>query len=484
MKLNQNEERLSVAAAKSGMSENTARKYLQLGKLPSQCKQIRSWRTRDDPFEQVWDEVKFKLEVSGGFEAKTLFEWLQREYPSRFSDGQLRTLQRRIKQWRALEGPAKEVYFDQQHSPGQLCESDFTHMTGVGVSIDGLGFNHLIYHFVLTYSNWETGTICFSESFESLSTGLQNALWQLGGVPQVHRTDRLSSAVQKLDRPGADEFTGRYRALLRHYGLEGQKIQTGKAHENGDVEQRHHRLKRAVDQALLLRGSRDFASRKSYELFLSKLIIQLNAGRRGRFEEELKVLRSLPAKRLDDYTPVKVRVGPSSTIRIKKNVYSVHSRLINEQVNVRLYADHLQVWYARRQIEEIPRLRGEGNHYIQYRHVIDWLVRKPGAFENYRYREDLFPSSRFKMAYDELRGRHGRRADREYLQILYLAAKENESAVDDALRWLMDQDQRISFDAVETIVLSNQQIPQVTDVVMEAVDLSLYDMLLQVEEVD
>jgi hypothetical protein len=249
------------------------------------------------------------------------------------------------------------------------------------------------------------------------------------------------------------------------------------------VEQRHHRLKRAVDQALLLRDNRNFASRKAYELFLSKLFSQLNAGRRMRFEEELKLLRSLPAKRLDDYTPFKVGVGPSSTIRIKKNVYSVHSRLINEQVQVRLYADHLQVWYAQRQIEEIARLRGEGNHYIQYRHVIDWLVRKPGAFENYRYREDLFPSSRFKMAYDDLRGRDGRRANREYLQILYLAARESESAVDDALRWLMDQGQPISVDAVEAIVLTNQSIPPATDVVIEAVDLSLYDTLLQVEEV-
>ena len=484
MKLNQNEERLSVAAAKSGMSENTARKYMRLGKLPSQCKQIRNWRTREDPFEQVWDDVKLKLEVNGGLEAKTLFEWLQREYPGYFSDGQLRTLQRRIKQWRALEGPAKEVYFDQQHCPGQLCESDFTHMTGLGVTIEGIGFSHLIYHFVLTYSNWETGTICFSESFESLSTGLQNALWQLGGVPEVHRTDKLSSAVQKLDKPGVDEFTRRYRALLRHYGVEGQKIQTGKANENGDVEQRHHRLKRAVEQALLLRGSRDFASRSAYELFLSKLFSQLNAGRRMRFEEEIKLLGTLPAKRLDDYTPFKVRVGPSSTIRIKKNVYSVHSRLINEQVQVRLYADHLQIWYAQRQIEQIPRLRGEGNHFIQYRHVIDWLVRKPGAFENYRYREDLFPSSRFKMAYDALRGRYGRGANKEYLQILYLAARQSESAVDDALRWLMDQDQPISVDAVEAIVLTNQSIPPATDVVMEPVDLSLYDALLQAEEVN
>ncbi len=484
MELNQKENNFSVAAAKSGMSENTARKYLRDRNLPSQIKQERTWRTREDPFADVWDEVESKLEVNAGFEAKTIFEWLQRENPGCFSDGQLRTLQRQIKQWRALEGPAKEVYFDQRHSPGQLCESDFTHMTALGISIDGIPFNHLIYHFVLTYSNWETGTVCFSESFESLSTGLQNALWELGGVAVTHRTDKLSSAVHKLDKAGVDEFTRRYRALLRHYGLKGQKIQTGKAHENGDVEQRHHRLKRAVEQALLLRGSRDFAGRKSYECFLGKLFCQLNSGRRTRFEEELKVLRTLPARRLDDYTPFKVRVRPNSTIRIKKNVYSVHSRLIGEQVTVRLYADHLEVWYAQRKVEKIPRLRGEGNHHIQYRHIIDWLVRKPGAFESYRYRDDLFPTSRFKMAYDYLKEHNQSRAAKEYLKILDLAAKQSESGVDDALRWLMDQDQPISFDAVEMILMTNQSIPEVTEVEIDEVELSLYDTLLETVEVN
>lgn len=483
MKLNQIEKNLSVAAAKSGMSEDTARKYQRLRKLPSQCKEFRIWRTRKDPFEDDWNGVKSKIEVNPGLEAKTLFEWLQREYPGRYSDGQLRTLQRRIKQWRALEGSAKEVYFDQCHSPGQLCESDFTHMNALGTTIAGVPFNHLIYHFVLTYSNWETGTVCFSESFESLSTGLQNALWELGGVPVMHRTDKLSSAVQKLDKPGADEFTRRYRALLRHYGLEGQKIQAGKANENGDVEQRHHRLKRAVEQALLLRGSRDFASRDEYELFLGKLLSQLNAGRRVRFEEELKVIRSLPAKRTDDYTLFKVKVRPNSTICIKKNVYSVHSRLIGEQVNVRLYADHLEVWYAQRQVEKIPRLRGEGKHHIQYRHIIDWLVCKPGAFENYRYRDDLFPTSRFKIAYDYLRDHRRSRANKEYVKILNLAAKESEIGVDDAIRWLIDQDQPISFDAVESIVITNQRIPRATDIAIDEVDLCLYDNLLEVVEV-
>jgi len=483
MKLNLREKNLSVAAAKSGMSENTARKYLRRQRLPSQLKPERTWRTREDPFEEDWNEVKNKLEINPGLEAKTLFEWLQRTYPGRYSDGQLRTLQRRIKQWRALAGPAKEVYFDQRHKPGELCASDFTHMSALGITINGMPFNHLIYHFVLTYSNWETGTICFSESFESLSAGLQDALWELGGVPLMHRTDKLSAAVQHLDKRGRDEFTRRYRGLLRHYGLGGQKIQTGKANENGDVEQRHHRLKQAVDQALLLRCSRDFATRGEYEFFLRTLFKQLNAGRKQRLDDELAILKSLPARRLGDFTPYTASVRPNSTILIKKNVYSVHSRLIGEKVLVRLYPDHLDVWYAQQRVERIPRLRGEGNHNIQYRHIIDWLVRKPGAFENYRYRDDLFPTSRFKMAYDYLKTRHQNRAAKEYLKILELAAKESESGVDDALRWLMDQDLPISFDAVDMILLTNQSIPEATEVEIDAVDLSLYDTLLEAVEV-
>jgi len=239
-----------------------------------------------------------------------------------------------------------------------------------------------------------------------------------------------------------------------------------------------------VEQALLLRGSSDFLTRKEYEAFLCKLFSQLNAGRQERFKEELKVLKSLPVMRLDDHTAFKVKVGSGSTVRIKKNVYSVHSRLIGEKIEVRLYADYLEVWYAQKCIEDIPRLRGESKHHIQYRHVIDCLVRKPGAFENYRYREDLFPTSRFRMAYDFLKVHHPGRASREYLKILYLAAKESETGVDDALRWLIDQEQRINFDTVESIVITNQFIPEATEIVIDEIDLSLYDNLLEAVEVN
>ena len=481
MKLIQQEKTLATAAAKAGMDEKTARKYRNSGQLPSQMKPEHNWRTRKDPFEGVWEEVQAWLEVNAGLEAKTLFEDLQRRFPGCYPDGQLRTLQRRVKAWRALEGPPKEVFFPQVHKPGELCESDFTRMGSLGVTIQGQPFDHMFYHFVLPYSNWETGTVCFSESFESLSEGLQNALWELGGVPGAHRTDRLSTAVHKTDHP--ETFTRRYSALLRYYGLEGRRIQAACPNENGDVEQRHYRFKKAVEQALILRGSSDFADREAYGLFLNKLLRQLTAGRQERLGEELKVLGRLPLRRLEASKRLRVKVGSGSTIRVNHNVYSVDSRLIRETVEVRLYAEHLEVWYGQRQIEKIPRLLGASKHRIQYRHIIDWLVRKPGAFENYRYREDLFPTHRFRMAYDELKRTSPCRAAKEYLGILYLAARESEAEVDHILLALLDREIPLSAAVVKQQLQAAEQAPRVTEISIADVELASYDALLSSPEV-
>ena len=477
MKTVKTEKTLALAAAKAGMDETTARKYRRSDKLPSEMKERHRWRTRLDPFEEVWEEIRDKLEDNPGFEAKTLFEDLQRRCPGRFSDGQLRTLQRRVKVWRALEGPQREVMFEQVHAPGALCQSDFTRMGPLGITIAGQPFDHMVYHFVLTYSNWETGTVCFSESFESLSEGLQNALFELGGVPRTHQSDRMSAAVSNLSE--GKDFTDRYAGLLGHYAMAGRKIQAGKAHENGDIEQRHHRFKRAVEQTLLLRDSRDFASREDYEAFLCRLFDQLNAGRRERLAQELEVLRPLPATRYNRPKEVDVTVSSGSLIRVQHNVYSISSRLIGETVRVRFHAETLEVFYAQRCVEVLPRLRGRKNHRIDYRHVIDALVRKPGAFENYRYREDLFPTSRFRMAYDALQQAMPARAHKEYLQILRLAAHETETGVDDALRVLIDTEEPITAQRVEALVKSGQTPPPVTDVRIDAVDLGLYDELFE-----
>jgi len=483
MKLTNQEELLKTAAAKAGMSEKTARKYRKSGKLPSQCKVIHDWRTRTDPLDpDDWHWAEEILQNNDGIEAKTLFEVLQREHPGKYQDGQLRTFQRRVKLWRALKGPGNEVFFPQVYYPGEWCESDFTWMNSLRVTINGIPFDHMLYHFVLCYSNWEAGNVCFSESYESLSAGLQNALWKLGGVAKYHRTDNLTSAVNPVGNP--EVFTANYQGLARHYGFESHKIQPRCPHENGDIEKRHDRLKKTVDQALMLRGSRDFASREDYEQFLQKLFDQLNSGRKERLKEELAVLHRLPRKRHDDYTEIQCKVTRFSTIRVLKNSYSQPSRLIGEAVKARVHADHIEVWYAQRRIDVLPRLRGENGHCINYRHVIDWLVRKPGAFENYRYKDDLFPTSQFRIAYDLLCSEHGsKRGNKHYLKILKLAAHESQTLVNESLRFLINRSDRIDADLVEAMVQSGLQPPAVTDVEVEPVDLRIYDQLLDYQEV-
>ena len=482
MRLIHREKTLETAAAKAGMSDKTARKYRDLEKLPSQCRTIHDWKTRADAFEEDWPWAEELLKTNAGLEAKTLFEALQRERPGQYQDGQLRTFQRRVKRWRALAGPDKEIFFAQVYQPGQWCESDFTHMGSLAVTIGGVPFAHLLYHFVLCFSNWETGTVCFSESYESLSLGLQNALWKLGGVTQYHRTDNLTSAVNRIGNP--ETFTAHYRGLANHYDFESRKIQPRSPQENGDVEQRHYRLKKAVDQALMLRGSRDFASRADYEKFLEQMFEQLDAGRQERLREELKVLHRLPARRHQDFREVDCQVGLFGTIRVLKNTYSLHSRLAGECVKARIYAEQIEVWYAQRKVDVLPRLRGKNGHWINYRHVIDRLVRKPGAFENYRYKEDLFPTSQFRMAYDLLREQAGpKQGNKQYLKLLALAAQESETLVNETLRFFISQASPIDVGVVEERVKAQLQPPAVTEIEIEPVDLRLYDQFLEHEEV-
>jgi hypothetical protein len=479
-KLSKTEKNQEVAAAKAGMAPKTAREYLRDPRLPSERKEDRSWRTRCDPFTDVWKEVREQLTANPGLEAKTLFEALQRKYPGQFADGQIRTLQRRLKRWRATEGPEREVFFTQQHVAGRLGQSDFTHMNDLDITIGGQRFPHLLFHFVLAFSNWEAVSLCYSESFESLSDGLQNALWELGGVPLEHRTDRMSLAVKN----GSDEreFTTRYEALMRHYKMTGQKIQTGRPNENGDVEQRHYRLKRAAGQALMLRDSRDFGSIADYKEFLRVLLTQLNAGRRERLRIEMQYLRPLPAGRLESLKRERVKVDSGSLIYVDRNAYSVHSRLIGEQVEARVGAEIIEVWYAGKKVEDLPRLRGRGKHRVDYRHIIDWLVRKPGAFENYRYREELFPTSRFRMAWDALRETSPSRVNRRYLEILELAAKEGEARVDDILRILLEQGEmgegKLNATVIAGILNEGVTVPAATSINVEEISLASFDELL------
>ncbi len=465
---------IKAAAAKAAMSESSAHKYLRSGKFPSELKEPhkpRTHRTRADVFAGVWEECLGYLVGNPGLEVKALFAHLQRKYPGQFKSGQLRTLQRRVKQWRGDQ--SKEIYFEQVYRPGDRSQSDFTCMNHLGVTLRGTPFPHLLYHFVLAYSNWASVMICKSESFNALSAGLQKALFELSGVPCLHQTDSMSCAVRNHRGRDRGSFTERYQALMDHYGMDARRTQPRRPHENGKIEQRHHRLKRALGNQLILRGSRDFDSRGDYARFLDKLTAQLNASRQSRLDEERAVLGALPARRLDDYQRIQVRVSGGSTILVQKNHYSVPSPLIGLRVEVRMYAQRIEVWHAQACQDQMPRLHGDGKHRIQYRHVIGNLVRKPGAFAHYRYHADLFPTHTFRMAYDALKRTHTSAiaADKVYLRILHLAATVCESGVEAALEQLLANPAPMTEETVQRLLDDSEvQVPRV--------DLCAYDALL------
>jgi len=468
---------LRLAAMKAGMDRKTARKYRDLGQLPSETRTAPRGRRRPDPLVHVWARLEELLRREPGLHAKTLVEWLQRECPGQDWQRQRRTVERRVRQWKAEHGPAKEVFFSQTHEPGRLGSSDFTHMESLNVTIAGQAFPHLVYHFVLTYSNWEHVSLCFSESFASLSEGWQNAVWELGAVPERHRTDRMTLAVHHDGN--VERYTSRYQGLMRHYSVTAEATNAYSGHENGDCEQSHRRFKEAVEQELLLRGSRDFSSREQYWQLVRGVAAVRNAGRGDKFKEEFGRLRGLPPRRLETMERQQVRVSQGSTVQVKKNTYSVPARLIGERVETRSGAEVIEVWYAGTLVQTMERLRGQSNHRIDYRHVIDWLVRKPGAFARYVYREDLYPSVIYRRAYDALMAQQVGRADREYVRLLQLAAQEGERRVAEALEKLLGQGSPLSEQAVRTLLGSDTQLSLAARVRVATVNLHSYDALLE-----
>jgi transposase len=468
-------ETLERAALKSGMSETTARRYRE-GASTKGRRPMRAYRTRPDPFEAVWPEVEKMLEAASGLEAKTILGRLLERPEGTFTAGQLRTLQRKIRRWRAQHGPHKEVMFPQEHRPGEYGQSDYTSMNDLEITIGGEPFDHLLYHFMLPYSRWESVMVCFSESFETLMAGFQRAVGELGRVPHKHRTDNLTAATHDL-KDGGRAFNERYLGAMAHYGVEADRNTPGRGHENGSVEQSHYRFKSAVDQALLVRGTRDFADRASYEGFLGEIRAGRNKSRTA-LGDDLRGMKELPPMRIEDFRRERVRVSRFSTIRAGENTYSVSSRLIGELVDLRLYAETIEVWYGEQRLATMERRRGRGNVAVDYRHVIWSLVRKPGAFARYRYRESLFPTLTFRRAYDALVERLGSRADLEYVRILHLAASTSETAVERALDELLGRGELQDYAQVRAAAVPEPvEVPACS---IEPPDLRAYDAITAV----
>ncbi len=469
---------VGLASMRSGMHRNTAARYLSLGRLPSEVKPERTWRTREDPFASDWVELAARLEEAPELEAKALFEDLLGRAPERYHPGQVRTLQRRVRAWRAQHGPPKEVFFAQEHRPGEAMQTDFTWMTSLGITIAGEAYPHMLCHPVLPYSSWEWGAVCFSESMMALRRGVQAAIFRLGRVPRFHQTDNSTAATHDL-ATGKREFNEDYTALMRHLGMEPRTIAVGEKEQNGDVEAAHGAVKRRLEQHLLLRGSRDFVDEAGYERWLQGAFEKANALRHKRLSDELAVMRPLVVERLSECSEERVPVTSRSTISVKRNTYSVPSRLIGEEVLVLLYEDRLDITYGGQSQLVVPRLRGEGKRAINYRHVIDSLVRKPGAFERYRFREELFPSLTFRRTFDALsQALSPRRADIEYVRVLHLAATTMESEVEAALADLLGQGVVPSADRVRAAVAPREvEVPILPKPV---VDLAVYDRLVGV----
>src|SRR6201985_2274023 len=401
-----------TAAAKAGFSTSTGARLDADAQMPSQKRAPRG-RRRPDPLEEYWDsEIVPMWRASPGLRPITVLLEMQRRHAS-FPDNRRRTLERRARHWQALHGPEREVIFRQEHPPGQQALSDFTDAMELGVSIAGVPLDHRLYHFRLAFSGWEQARVVLGgESFVALAEGLQNALWSLGGAPEEHRSDSLSAAFRNLERDATEDLTERYEALCAHYGMAPTRNNRGLAHENGAIEGPHAHLKRSLRQALLLRGSSDFADLASYRRFVDEVIGHANARRHKALEIERAKLKPLPSRRTDDHEEELVIVTRSSGFFLRRIFYTVPSRLIGHRLRVRLYDERLECLLGGTLVLTLPRGRipkgradrGRCGHVVDYRHVIHTLRRKPMALLNLVYRDQLFPREAYRLTFEQLRG--------------------------------------------------------------------------------
>ena len=473
-----------AAAARVGISERSARRVEQSTSLPSQ-RPTRHWRTRSDPLGEFWQaEVIPLLSADPHLNGVTLFEELQRRHPGAFAPGVLRTLQRHIRQWRTAHGPEQEIYFAQEHPPGRMGLSDFTVADGLGITIAGQAFPHLIYQFVLAHSGWRHAQVIVGgESFVSLAGAMQTALWRLGGVPAEHRTDSLSAAFKNLAQDAADDLTRRYEDLCAHYGMAASRCNPSQSHENGSVESRHGSLKTALDQALRLRGSRDFDHQDNYETFIQDIVARMNQRVSKVARAEIAILKPLPLRKTSEYEELPARVSKYAVFTVKKALYSAPSQLIGHRVMVRVYPAHIEVWLGGQRLLERPkatlkpgRTRPSG---IDYRDLVGALKKKPGAFARWTLRDEAFPREIYRQTWQRLSQRcPERHACKTMVGLLSLAAEGHEAAVARLLEGLMERDE---LPNLQTMVEQVQPAPSlVPSVRIELPPLAEYDQLLAV----
>ena len=479
------------AAMSAGIDPKTARKYIHGDVPPAPMPGERAWKTRTSPFEPYFAEIEEILRTSPGIDARTIFAVLHQKHGEIFQAGQLRTLQRWVHRWRALNDSHKNVVFTQNHRPGEAAQTDFTRTAELEITIEGQLFTHLLCVFVLPFSNWMWATVVLSESIEAIKRGVQAALFQLHRVPTFHQTDNSTAATH--EGPERDEprsandpvdmnkqgrrFNRRYLAIMGHFGMTPRTTSIGAKEQNGDVESMNGVLKRRLIQELIVRGSRDFLSVQAWQHFVNNVVRSMNLTRKDRFAKECEAMKELRCEPLQEFVEERVRVTQASTIRLRNVAYSVPSRLIGEELVVRVFESRVQAFYRGEQQIDCER-QPIGEASINYRHVIESLLRKPGAVERYCYREHMFPSLIFRRAYDAF-GLHlkGIARDVEYIRTLHLAAMTSEVEVELALDLILQSKETLRYDAVKELADSRQKVTPPGMTPMKP-DLSTYDQLL------
>lgn len=479
---NRRNDTVALSAAKAGFSSATGYRMLHDPRLPSQRGGQRE-RRRPDPLAGIFDEVVVPmLEAAPGLRPIAIFEELRRRHPD-MAFGSRRNLERRIRDWRAMNGQDRDVIFRQVHEPGRLGMSDFTWMDDLGISIARAPLDHLQYHFRLPCGGFEHGHVILGgESFVALAEGLQNALWSAGGAPKFHRTDSLSAAFRNLDADAKIDLTRRYDALCAHYGMEPTRNNTGVAHENGSIESSHGHIKAAVKDALLLRGTADFANLADYRRFIDEVVTARNRRHAPGIDAERRSLQLLPNARTTDYEEVLVTVTSSGGFTLRKVFYTVPSRLIGHRLRVRLYDDRLDVFIGGTRLMTLPRGRagasGKHGHVVDYRHVIHSLRRKPMALLGLVYRDSLFPREAYRLMFDHLLQIHGEReACRTTVELLAMA---HERACEAELAQILTVDLAARRSPCLTSLRARfaPDPASLPEVVVELAPLSIYDGLI------
>jgi len=473
---------IEISAMRSGMHRKTASKYIRKRQLPSNIPFVRDWRTREDPLDFIWEKALVFLKDSPALEAKSLFEHLLEQHPDQINQSHLRTFQRRVKSWRLLAGKDLEVFFDQNIKPGECMQLDWTDMNALNIIVAGEHYLHKLAHLVLPYSNYEGAVRSRSESILSIKKVLSHFLYSINATPVTLQVDNSSAATHQIKRTASErDFNDDLVKIADYYGFSLRSTNISCPNENGDVESLNGHIKRRIHQALLLRGSSSFDSMESYDHFLQTVFDKANKPRLKKLQEELQVMKSIPKNPLPEYQEMYVTVRGGSTVYVKKVTYSVPSRLIGSELKAKIYETTIALYDGGNLVHEMPRVLGDRGQVINYRHIIHSLIRKPAAFKNYRYREELYPTEVFRLAFDKLISVHGdRNGCLDYLRILKLAAGTIESEVESALLLLLESvDVNFSYKEVEALVNIEKKL--ITDMGELVPDLTSYDDLIKGE---